>query len=201
MQHLNVPVAAGRGRDDRRRAAALEAAAGDAERATAEQSCPSWGSRTVLSIRNAWAAQGRQPLGGGQRLQMRRLPVRGPGAADGLAVQRDHQRPGIGYSGHDLRLQPGPERGGQRLAIQLPQEPPERGQRRRHQSAPPVRPRPAPQAPPAGHRTPTRQWRSPSPPRPSPSPPRTPAPLPPGAASRALHRGSGRQPSQSGKLR
>jgi len=53
--------------------------------------------------------------------------VFGPGAAHRLAVERDHDRVGIGEPGQHLAGQPGAERGGDGGGIQQPQYPPERG--------------------------------------------------------------------------
>jgi hypothetical protein len=74
MQHLNVPVAAGRGRDDRRRAAALEAAAGDAERATAERSCPSWGRGRSFRSGTPGRRRGDSPSGAGSACRCGAFP-------------------------------------------------------------------------------------------------------------------------------
>lgn len=47
--------------------------------------------------------------------------------ANGLAVQRDHQRQRAGQAREDLLGEPGAERGGLRLPVQFPQHPPECG--------------------------------------------------------------------------
>jgi hypothetical protein len=97
MQHLNVPVAAGRGRDDRRRAAALEAAAGDAERGDGRAELPVMGAADGPFDQERLGGAGEQPLGGGQHLQRAGLVPAVPAvlcdAVPGLAASNERDLP------------------------------------------------------------------------------------------------------------
>jgi hypothetical protein len=125
MQHLNVPVPAGRGRDDRRRAATPEAAAGAAERGDGRAELPVMGVADGPLDQERLGGAGEQPSPPPPRTPAPPPPgaasrpcaagrAGSPGSPAGSANhagQRDHHRPGscrrarrIRHAGKTTRL-------------------------------------------------------------------------------------------------